>query len=185
MFGKTKSWPALLMAMVFVLAIRPAACARPLTATGQAMAVKRRPVTTNSVPVAPWHTINVSPAPGVPGIHFYKKLNPIWWLENADDPVPPAWYLPGNRHRLLTWRFRNPFHNFDHYVIGVADKNFLRSGRYPERNSDPHGGWDFEIGWRRLVPLPFVSYERPGCNFYLGWREHGAFGAKLIFPRKR
>jgi hypothetical protein len=50
-----------------------------------------------------------------------------------------AWYRPGDRHRDLKWSFRNPFHNFDHYVIGIADKSFQRSGKYPERNSNPRG----------------------------------------------
>jgi hypothetical protein len=117
----------------------------------------------------------------VPKIRWYDKLNPVWWLENADDPAPPAWYLPGDRNRAMKWRFRNPFHNFDHYVIGVADRDFWRSGRYPERNSDPHGGWDVEIDRRKLAVLPFVSFERRGCDFYFGWREHGAFGIKLTF----
>jgi hypothetical protein len=139
------------------------------------------PAGTNSTASTRWHTIGVSPAQGVPGMHLYDKLNPVWWLENTDDPAPPKWYRPTDRHRALKWRFRNPFHNFDHYVIGVADKSFLRSGRYPERNSDPRGGWDLEIIRRKLAVLPYVSYERRWCNFYFGWREHGAFGIELIF----
>ena len=115
---------------------------------------------------------------------FYNKLNPVWWLENADDPVPPAWYLPQDKHRALKWRFRNPFHNFDFYVIGVADKKFMRSGHYPERNSDPQGGWDFEVARRRLALLPYVSYERKKFNFYFGWREHGAFGVEMKFHKR-
>ena len=143
--------------------------------------MRRPPPQTNS---AGWHTILVTPKPGVPTIHCYNKLNPIWWLENADEPEPPDWYRPDDKHRVLKWRFRNPFHNFDHYVIGVADKTFHRSGRYPERNSDPNGGWDFELGRRKLVLLPFISYERSWCTFYFGWREHGAFGISLRFHRK-
>jgi hypothetical protein len=34
---------------------------------------------------------------------------------------------------------------------------------------------------RILVLLPFVSYERKWITFYFGWREHGAFGAKINF----
>jgi hypothetical protein len=143
--------------------------------------MKREPVGTNSVR---WHTITVVPNPGLPRIHFYNKLNPVWWLENSDEPVPPAWYLPGDKHRVTKWHFRNPFHNFDFYVIGVADKDFVRSGFYPERNSNPHGGWDFELARRKLALLPFVSYERNWITFYLGWREHGAFGAEMRFHRK-
>ena len=152
---------------------------RPMIAPGQPMKMKRSPTGTNSIPNAKWHTITITPDVRLPKIHIYDKLNPVWWLENADEPTPPAWYLPDDRHRAVKWRFRNPLHNFDHYVIGVADKKFSRSGKYPGRNSSPHGGWDVEIVRRRLALLPFVSYERSRCTFYFGWREHGAFGIEL------
>jgi hypothetical protein len=143
--------------------------------------MKLPPPGTNAVP---WHTIAVAPKPGLPKIRYYDKLNPVWWFGNADEPAPPAWYRPADKHRLLKWRFRNPLHNFTHYVIGVEDKKFSRSGKYPERNSDPRGGWNFAIGRRCLAPLPFVSYDRSWCTFYFGWREQGAFGLKLAFHRK-
>jgi hypothetical protein len=143
--------------------------------------MRRPPSDTNSVH---WHSIHVTPKPDLPEIHFYNKLNPVWWLENADDPVPPMWYRPDDKHRKLKWRFRNPLHNFNFYVIGVADKKIVRSGRYPERNSNPHGGWDFELARRKIVLLPFISYERSWITFYFGWREHGAFGAELTFHRE-
>ena len=137
---------------------------------------------TNSVPPkAKWHTVTVTPRPGLPKIHTYNKFNPVWWFGNIDDPKPPAWYRPNNKHRQAKWHLRNPFHNFDHYVIGVADKKFARSGRYPERNSNPTGGWDFEVARRKLALLPFISYQRAKFNFYFGWREHGSFGIKLNF----
>ena len=69
-------------------------------------------------------------------------------------------------------------------MIGVADKKTVRCGRYPERNSDPNGGWNVAITRRILVLLPFVSYERKWITFYLGWRERGAFGAELRIHRK-
>jgi hypothetical protein len=131
-----------------------------------------------------WHSLKVEPDPRLPSIHFHNKLNPVWWLENADEPAPPAWYLPADKHRVTKWRFRNPFHNFDFYIIGVVDKSFVRSGRYPERNSSPHGGWDFDLDRRKLLLLPFISFEKPWCTFYFGWREHGAFGAELRFHHK-
>jgi hypothetical protein len=133
-------------------------------------------------PNAPrWHTIKVNPPPGLPEIHFYDKLNPVWWLANNDDPIPPAWYLPEDKCRETKWRFRNPLHNFNFYVIGLADKTFHRSGRHPGRNSNPNGGWDFAVARKHIILLPFVSYERKRCSFYLGWRERGNFGAKLNF----
>lgn len=65
----------------------------------------------------------------------YKKLNPIWWLKNDDDPVPPRGYRPEDPEwkRKLFWAFRNPLHNLTFYVIGVADRTseFTRKGTYP------------------------------------------------------
>jgi hypothetical protein len=132
-----------------------------------------------------WHTITVEPRTDLPKIHFYEKLNPVWWLKNRDDPTPPGWYKPDDRHRRLKWSFRNPFHNFNFYVIGVADKKFYRSGRYPESVMNPHGGWDFEAARYKFFWLPFVSYHREKFDFYFGWRNHGNFGIKLnVNPTK-
>ena len=169
------------MTTVFLLAAVTPVFAQRTALDKHSVPMTREPVGTSS---ARWHTITVTPKAGLPKIHFYNKLNPVWWLENADEPVPPAWYLPADQHRVTKWRFRNSFHNFDFYVIGVANKPFVRSGRYPERNSNPHGGWDFELARRKLALLPFISYERRSCTFYLGWREHGAFGLELRFHRK-
>ena len=44
---------------------------------------------------------------------------------------------------------------------------------------DRDGGWDFAVARRKLVLLPFISYQRGSFNFYFGWREHGNFGIKL------
>lgn len=139
------------------------------------------PAATN---IAPWHCLHVSPRTNLPPIHFYNKINPVWWLRNADEPTPPEWYRPGDPHRETKWSFRNPLHNLCFYVIGVADKKTVRCGRYPERNSDPNGGWNVAVTRRILVLLPFVSYERKWITFYFGWRERGAFGAKLNFHRR-
>lgn len=181
-FGFIAAWPVrfpILLGLLFggeatALAQRNAHEPRPTP-------MRRTPAGTNA---AHWHTVLVTPNPDAPEIHFYDKLNPVWWLQNADEPEPPDWYRPADKHRVLKWRFRNPFHNFDHYVIGIADKQFQRSGQYPERNSDPNGGWDFDLSRRKLVVLPFISYEKSGCTFYFGWREHGAFGMSLRFHRK-
>ncbi|MGD0744806.1 MAG: hypothetical protein ABSA45_06590 [Verrucomicrobiota bacterium] len=142
--------------------------------------MKRVSAGTNSVPPkAKWHTVTVTPRPGAPKIHTAWKFNPVWWFGNTDDPVAPQWYRPNGKHRTMMWHFRNPFHNFDFYVIGVADKKFIRSGRYPENNSNPNGGWNFAVGRRKLALLPFLSYQRARFNFYFGWRSHGSFGIKL------
>ena len=132
-----------------------------------------------------WHTIEIKPPLNAPKIHFYQKLNPVWWLKNSDDPKPPAWYRPEEKYRRLKWSFRNPLHNFDFYIVGVADKTFYRSGRFPDKNSDPRGGWDFEAVRYKFIWLPFVSYHRQKFDFYLGWRNRGNFGIKInINPKK-
>jgi hypothetical protein len=102
------------------------------------------------------------PRPGLPKNHFYDKLNPVWWLENCRELVPPADYKPDDKRTKLKWSFRNPFQNFSNYVIGIGDKEFTRSGRYPEDISDPNGAWNFALSRRRVLLLPFVSYRRGG-----------------------
>lgn len=128
-----------------------------------------------------WHSVRIAPPAGLK-IRWRNKLNPVWWLQNADDPAPPDWYLPGEKHRALKWSFRNPLHNFDFYVIGVADKQIIRYGRWPQKNFNPNGGWELAVARRKSLFLPFVSYQRTHCIFYLGWRERGNFGAELKFP---
>ena len=172
----TKNWRGLMVVVVLLLAGNQSAFARPEPAAWQPRPMKRPPADPNS---PRWHSIKVTPRAELPKIHYYNKLNPVWWVENSDEPVPPEWYKPDDPHRVMKWHFRNPFHNFGNYVIGVADKKFVRSGKYPERNSRPRGGWDFAVARRRLVLLPFISYQRGSFNFYFGWREHGNFGIKL------
>ena len=172
----TNNWRGLIWVVAWLLAGSPSAFPRPIPPAWQPIPMKRPPEDTNA---ARWHSIKVAPRAELPKIHFYDKLNPVWWVENSDEPVPPEWYKPEDQHRVMKWHFRNPFHNFDNYVIGVADKKFVRSGKYPERNSNWNGGWDFEVARRKLVLLPFISCQRGSFNFYFGWREHGNFGIKL------
>jgi hypothetical protein len=137
---------------------------------------------TNQEP--PWHGIVIAPRPDLPPIHWYDKINPVWWWGNADDPVPPDWYEPDNPHRQRDWFFRNPLTNFSFFVIGVADKNFVRYGRYPKLVGNPHGGWNVAIIRRRILLLPFVDYKNSRMEFYFGWRERGNFGIKLVFHQQ-
>jgi hypothetical protein len=176
----TRNWHGLMVAVLLLFSVCPSAFSRPDPTVRPPASMKRPPAGTNSVR---WHTITVRPPTNQPKIHFYNKLNPVWWFKNSDEPVPPAWYKPGDKHRVAKWHFRNPLHNFDNYVIGVADKKFKRSGRYPERNSNPNGGWDFEVARRKLAVLPFISYQRGKFNFYFGWRERGNLGIKLNFSK--
>jgi len=124
------------------------------------------------------------PRTNLPPIHFYNKINPIWWFGNVDEPCPPAWYRPGGRCRTFMWYMRNPFENFTNYVIGVADKKTTRYGVYPTAIGNPNGGWNFAITRRKIVYLPFIDYKHHRFEFYFGWRERGNFGAKLNFRQK-
>jgi len=108
-----------------------------------------------------------------------QKINPIWWLGNADEPVPPKWYRPGQRARNLLWHLRNPFHNFDCYVIGLSDKAFIRYGRFPEDTFNPYDGWNWGVCSYKCLPFPYLSYTKGRLRAYCGWRPGGAFGLEL------
>ena len=175
-----KFFYGVMVALVLLLAGCGTAFSRPVPGMWPPVPMWRPPADPHS---PAWHSVKVAPGPHLPKIHFYDKLNPVWWAENANEPVPPDWYRAGEKHRQLKWHFRNPFHNFNFYVLGVADRKFVRSGHYPERNSNPHGGWNFAVARRWLALLPFISYERPRVTFYFGWRESGAFGVELRMHR--
>jgi hypothetical protein len=113
-----------------------------------------------------------------------QKCNPAWWIGNADDPVPSDSYRPGRKFRQLTWALRNPCHNFTFYVIGLADKPFVRRGPHPTTVSSPEGGWVWAMNCYKHTRLPFVDLSEGRFEFYFGWRTEGNFGAKLNF-RKR
>ena len=122
------------------------------------------------------HEVVVTNTVSVKGSH---KWNPRFWLGNLDDPVPPPDYRPGDRHRMAKWYWRNPTHNFNFYVIGIADKTFRRAGRYPNRVFSPGDGWNWAVCKYKWVRLPFCSYQRRSFKFYFGWRERGNFGIKV------
>lgn len=132
-----------------------------------------------------WHSVEIFPGPNSPKISLGEKINPVWWFGNADDPVPPEWFHPHSKFRGLLWRLRNPFHNFNCYVIGIADKTFVRSGRYPEKIANPHGGWNFAVSKYKCWRLPFLSYHKGKFDFYIGWRNHGNFGIKVNHNPRR
>jgi len=112
-----------------------------------------------------------------------KKINPVWWVANADDPLPPENYRKGRRGRKLFWSLRNPFHNFTFYVIGVADRPVSRAGNYPTKTTNPNGGWNWAVCRYKCVGLPFVDYRRGRFEGYFGWRTGGNFGMKLNFAQ--
>jgi hypothetical protein len=118
---------------------------------------------------------------------IWKKLNPVWWLLNDNEPDPPDWQLPGKPYliRQLSWYLRNPLQNFGRYVLGVYDRNYTVIGTAPVYTtnwSDVHPG---KIGWKtstiHLGPLrlPYVSYEDEYLLWYAGWQWSGFFGFKF------
>ncbi len=113
------------------------------------------------------------------------KFNPVFWFDNYDRPMPPHDFWPESRHRRLRWLWRNPFHNFDFYIIGIADKTFVRAGKYPDLVFSPQEGWNWAVCKYKFLRLPFVSYYRGSFNFYIGWRNRGQFGFEFKFSEPK
>jgi len=124
-----------------------------------------------------WHSMRVLPATKAK-ITTCNKFNPVWWLGNADEPTPPDWYRPNGRMRTFLWHLRNPSHNLSHYVVGVSDKETVRSGRHVKSVAKPGGGWNFCVTKYKHLRLPFIDYHRGKFEFYFGWRVGGNFGIK-------
>jgi hypothetical protein len=146
--------------------------------------VTPKPPPESAAPKPQWHSVVMVPRTNLPPIHFYNKINPIWWFGNVDEPRAPNWYRPNGSCRNFMWYMRNPFENFSNYVIGVADKKTVRSGVYPDMNGNPNGGWNFAVTRRKIVYLPFIDYKHHRFEFYFGWRARGNFGIKLNFRQK-
>ena len=89
------------------------------------------PATNSPVLDGTWHQVVVTPRTDIPRIRTRDKFNPAWWFKNVDDPTPQDWYKPADPRRTFKWHVRNSLHNFTFYVVGIADKKFKRSGRYP------------------------------------------------------
>jgi len=117
------------------------------------------------------------------GFSTCQKLNLIWWFRNADEPVAPDWYRPGQWGRNFRYHLRNPCHNFHFYIIGIADKSFMRAGRFPAEVGNPNGGWNWAVCQYKRLRLPFIDFKRGRFEFYSGWRESGAFGLKLNYAQ--
>lgn len=118
---------------------------------------------------------------------LYKKLNPLWWFGNTEEPRPPEGLYVGNPEwlRVLRWYLRNPFQNFGKYVLGVYDRNYTVTGTPPvllTAWSDwPNGrtGFKFSVIGIGLLRLPFVSYTGKRVMWYAGWQWWGYFGFKF------
>ncbi|MBY0548242.1 MAG: hypothetical protein K2W95_13185 [Candidatus Obscuribacterales bacterium] len=107
------------------------------------------------------------------------KLDPRFWLQNIDEPMPPSTYLPSDSARVDKWYWRNPFHNFTFYVIGVADQRFQRVGLCPRDTFNPADGWNWCVSSYGPVELPLLSFRRGKLQVYFGWRDRGNFGIKF------
>lgn len=118
-----------------------------------------------------------------------RKLNPLWWFANDEEPLPPADLYAGQPHwlRVLRWYLRNPLQNFGKYVVGVYDRNYTVTGDAPvaattwldvpgstrtgfKRSTIWLGGW---------FPLPFVSYTGKRVLWYAGFQWWGMGGVKF------
>ena len=115
-----------------------------------------------------------------------KKLSPLWWLMNDQEPQPPPWYLPRRKApwRAISWYLRNPLQNFGNYVLGVCDRNFTVHGTAPvmlvmwDDAVPPRTGWKWSVIRLRWLRLPFISYSGR-VLFYAGWQPNGFFGFNL------
>lgn len=81
----------------------------------------------------------------------------------------------------LWWAIRNPFHNFNHYWIGIVPLGDRYEWLKPESN-----GWVREqvsstvSFWKKKHRIPLPYYRVDGSwTFYVGWMSRGSFGMAL------
>jgi hypothetical protein len=108
---------------------------------------------------------------------WYKKINPIWWLGNANDavdsfnedgtpshpnfhPTKPLWI------RKILWACRNPFHNLFFFVIGLEDHTEVVN--YGKMFPQPPQKWN--------IILPWICYKGKKWEWYAGWRTGTSLG---------
>lgn len=109
------------------------------------------------------------------------KLNPKWWMENSDEPLPWWWkYGEPTDERKRTWLTRNPFHNFTSYVIGVSDRHTHRIGINAHSIWNDKGPINLTVTRAGpLIYLPMISGRGRWLEGYVGWRTSGSFGVAL------
>lgn len=130
-----------------------------------------------------------------PNLKWYTRLSPWFWINNLDDPVPPArfdghyrefWvyrffrlFLPFKAARWVWWRIRNPLHNCLYYTVGFAGRDIIVYSRYAQRLFAPKGGFNwFIVNWKILY-LPGLTYRGKRCRWYIGWLDDGQLGFEL------
>jgi len=116
-------------------------------------------------------------------IPWRKKLNPLWWCGNDDDPEPPEWFEPTelDHERRNRWLRRNPGHNFTWYVLGVADQEFTRYGIAPQDVFRPGGGWNACVILRRRFPAGLVLLLALALSGLPGWAHALAAAGAVIY----
>lgn len=100
-----------------------------------------------------------------------QKINPLFWIGNLDDPIPPSWFT-GSK---FAWFCRNPFHNLMFYVLGFQSEPSISYGKYPDKVFSEELGWNYAISfiWDWL-PVPFISHRGKWFRWYAGWKCPGA-----------
>ena len=121
----------------------------------------------------------------------YNRLNPFHWMVALFSNSRKTDYLrEGTFHvaeseykatqRIMYW-FRNPAHDFAHYIIGFVDDPDYHTV-YGEAVEALKPGWIVAIRRWKWLFLPYIAYQGK-FQFYLGWRPYGAFGTKFNFAR--
>ena len=136
---------------------------------------------------------------------WYLKLFIPWWFGNSYEPTAPDWYLPDRPWlwRQFCWYCRNPLVNFQDFVIGVNDRNYVAYGQeWPaavpaeqrlgnpiditdwhdvrDANGRPFIGWKFGVLCvARVIWLPYVSYSGTRVLWHIGWYSYGRFQIKF------
>lgn len=115
--------------------------------------------------------------------------------ENHPHPYKPK--QEANGFKALQWGFRNPLHNFCHYVIGTAycqNSEFLLFELSHERiafltykpnatriyASKGTGFYAALHGWKPFISLRVRYSESKKGEIYFGWRNRGNFGIKFV-----
>src|SRR6187551_2200537 len=125
---------------------------------------------------------------------LWKKLTGFcwwWWMNDDNQTVDQAtWYHPewSYRRRWWTWNvWRNPLQNLRSFVLGVQDRNYTVTGKYPvnviqrDDMQPPEMGWQWCVCWT-LLPRPFASYSGEKWVLQFGWQFNGFF-AGIKFNR--
>ena len=104
---------------------------------------------------------------------------------NEPTPYPEKRKVQADEAKLpneLWWALRNPFHNLNHYVLGIVPKGERYEWYKPEDN-----GWervtkeDSIVSWWKKegrIPLPYILING-AWTFYIGWMSRGNFGIAL------